>query len=155
MLVVKFSNLFRYPFSAESHVFIELQKELKFIEEYLEIEKVRLDDRLQYEIKVDDELLNFKIPGMILQPIVENSIIHGISQMKSGGEVSIKCFMQNSNCVIEVIDNGKVFNFNNISSGFGISGVKERLELLYGSKDLLSIVRDQKTKVSITIPNES
>ena len=144
-----------FCFPKFSHVFIELQKELKFIEEYLEIEKVRLDDRLQYEIKVDDELLNFKIPGMILQPIVENSIIHGISQMKSGGEVSIKCFMQNSNCVIEVIDNGKVFNFNNISSGFGISGVKERLELLYGSKDLLSIVRDQKTKVSITIPNES
>ena len=108
--------------------------------------------RLEYEIEVDDDLKDVEIPGMLLQPLVENSIKHGISPLKSGGKISIHCHIIGDKCIISVRDSGKGFEQQGSSDGFGLRGVKERMNLIYGEDGLLEISRNNGTEIRIEVP---
>ncbi len=86
-VVGKLSRLFRYTLEASNKDKVSLKQEVEFIKEYLDLEKVRLAERLEYEIKTDKDLEELMIPGMLLQPLVENSIKHGIAPLKNGGRI--------------------------------------------------------------------
>jgi len=151
-LIEKFSDLFRYPLNVENKEFIELNQEIDFIKLYLEIEKVRLDERLTYDILVDKNLNDFLIPSMILQPLVENSIIHGISPLKSGGKITIQCTMEKKGCCIRISDSGIGFSNKQHKKRFGIRGVQERLKLLYESDHIFEIKSENGVEINIVLP---
>ncbi|NIR70028.1 hypothetical protein GWN42_22695 [candidate division KSB1 bacterium] len=152
-MVQKLSHLFRYTLDAGGHRLMKLQDEIKIIEDYLEIEKVRLGDRLTYQIDVDKQLDDFKIPGLLLQPLVENSVKHGISPKKKVGKINVTCSKRDGFCVISVRDTGDGFvKRAEKSNGFGLSGVRERLELFYGDRHDFKITNDSGTCIEIRLP---
>ncbi|MFQ5865306.1 MAG: response regulator [bacterium] len=103
-MVQKLSHLFRYTLDASNYEYMKLNEEVEFIKDYLEIEKVRLGDRLSYSIELDKKLADFSIPGMLLQPLVENSVKHGIATTKTGGNIQIKCLASNGFEAVEKIN---------------------------------------------------
>ncbi len=151
-LIEKFSTLFRYPFTEMKSEFAELNTEIEFIENYLEIEQSRLGKRLEYHVEVDKALTDFPIPVMVLQPLVENSIIHGISPLKEGGVITVKCVPENNMCKIVISDTGVGFNTDSNKNGFGISGVKERLSLYYPGNHQFNIESSTGVKITLVIP---
>jgi len=122
--------------------FVPLGEELDLVEAYLDIERARFEDRLQVHIDVPWELRNLRIPALVIQPLVENSIKHGISECVSGGEVRISARLDESTMIISVADTGLGVNETALarrqSRGLGLSNVKQRLER-YGSTNAVSL----------------
>ncbi len=154
-MVQKLSHLFRYILDASNHEFMKLIEEVEFIEEYLEIEKVRLGERLSYNIELDNKLADFSIPGLLLQPLVENSVKHGIATTETGGNIQVKCATNNGFCEIKIDDNGKGFNTLSNHEGFGLNAVRERLALYYGAEYELLISNKNGVQILMRIPIQS
>ncbi|MGC9772366.1 sensor histidine kinase [Fervidobacterium islandicum] len=117
------AELFRTVFQAPE--VWTLKDELELAARYLEIQKLRIEG-LNYEIKVDAECDKVRIPSLVLQPIVENAVIHGIAKSKDGRKILIECFIENGRVVIKVIDDGK--GSENIVPGTGLKLVEELLK---------------------------
>ncbi len=154
-ILQKLSHLFRYTLAASNQEFTKLEEEMLIIEEYLEIEKIRLQDRLTYQIEMDENLSALMIPGMLLQPLVENSVKHGIATNKDGGHIEIRCQQMKRKCEIEIVDTGKGFNKSSDGNGFGLRSVKDRLTLYYGQEYELKIFQKNGTHIKIVLPKES
>lgn len=134
-MIAQLSDLFRYQLKASKTELVTLAEELDFVENYLELEKARFEDRLQVVIDVPMDVRQELVPPMILQPLVENSIKHGISSLIEGGEISIRVQRKGSDIQFEVADTGvgvadtsQLFNV-----GVGLTNTKLRLEKQYGS----------------------
>ncbi len=154
-MVQKLSHLFRYTLDASNHDMMTLSGELALIREYLEIEKVRLGERLSFQIEMDEKLADMPIPGLLLQPLVENSIKHGIAPAKNGGNLRIQCREHNGRCQIEIADAGKGFNKPEVEEGFGLSGVRDRLALHYGEDYAFEMANDSGVRIFLRIPLDS
>lgn len=116
---------------------VSLQKELEFLTCYLEIERVRFQDRLTTSVEVDTAALDAPVPNLILQPIVENALRHGIAQTRGPGRVEISAKRENGSLRIRVRDNGPGFVAitrpdDGLKEGLGLSNTRARLEQLYG-----------------------
>ena len=151
-MVQKLSGLFRHTLEASKHELVKLKDELEVSQEYLEIEKARLGKRLDYSIEMDESLADFLIPGFIIQPLVENSVKHGIAPLKSGGQINIQCTKNTNTCQIEISDNGIGLPSNENCNGFGLSGVKERLALYYGDKYRFEISNEAGVRIRMLLP---
>jgi len=151
-MVQKLSGLFRHTLEASKHELVKLKDELEVSQEYLEIEKARLGKRLDYSIEMDESLADFLISGFIIQPLVENSVKHGIAPLKSGGQINIQCTKNTNTCQIEISDNGIGLPSNENCNGFGLSGVKERLALYYGDKYQFKISNEAGVKIRMLLP---
>ncbi len=137
LMVIKLSDFMRYALSRKDEQPVTLQSELENIRLYLDIEKVRFGDRLFIEEQIDPGCLNTKIPVMILQPLYENAIKHGVYE--STDKVTIATSVSSSNEYIEMTISNN-FDPEVISAkgtGTGLSNVSRRLELLYGNKAML------------------
>jgi len=141
-----------------SDEFCTLGEELKIIESYLDIEKARFEERLTVEIDVSDEIAKMRIPALILQPIVENAIKHGISENRSGGHIGISAEMDDAGekLVIEVSDTGSGKGDLDVDEpyGVGLSNVRGRLRSYYGPDAGLGLEIDKNghTVATITLP---
>lgn len=141
-----------------SDEFCTLGEELKIIESYLEIEKARFEERLTVEIDVSDEIAKMRIPALILQPIVENAIKHGISENRSGGHIGISAEIDDAGekLVIEVSDTGSGKGDLDVDEpyGVGLSNVRGRLRSYYGPDAGLGLEIDENghTVATITLP---
>lgn len=141
--------------------FSSLGDELKLIESYLEIERARFEERLQVKIEVAPELLNVRVPSLILQPLVENAVKHGISAKKNGGEVGIKAKIENQNLILEVTDTGAGVDENLLAkrrqNGVGLQNIENRLRSYYGENANLKIEsrNGQGTTARITFPTSA
>jgi two-component system, LytTR family, sensor kinase len=151
-MIQKLARMFRYVLDSADRHQVRLEEELAIVRDYLEIEKIRLADRLNYRITMAPEMEDFSVPALLLQPLVENSIKHGIAPRQSGGEVKIDCLMTEEHGVIEVRDNGRGFSPEAGSQGFGLRGVRERLDLLYGDRHQFNIIEDGGVCVRIELP---
>lgn len=134
-MIAELSDLFRYQLKASREDFVTLEEELDFVNKYLKLEKRRFEDRLQINIEVADGLLSRKIPPMLLQPLVENSVKHGISPLVKGGKINIIIKEQHEKLIFEINDTGvgvedkeRIFNV-----GVGISNTQKRLQKMYDS----------------------
>jgi sensor histidine kinase YesM len=154
-MVQKLAHLLRFTLDASNHELMKLSDELQVIREYLAIEKIRLGERLSYEISIDEALTEVSIPGLLLQPLVENSVKHGIAPAKNGGHISITCREQNGHCQIEIVDTGKGFEASEVVEGFGLSGVKERLALHYGNDCAFEMAANSGVRILLRIPLDS
>ncbi|MFH1194879.1 MAG: histidine kinase [bacterium] len=156
-IIFNLSDIYRKVLSLPENVLIKLEEELQLIGEYLEIEKTRMGDRLDYEISVDKNLSDVQIPPLILQIIVENAIIHGLSPKKEGGKVEIKIEPAGDFISIRIKDNGVGIKSNYRGSGFGIYSIEQRLKLIYSGKALFAILPCEEggTLVTIKLPHEN
>ena len=111
--------------------------ELEMVRRYLEIQQVRFSDRLRTETRIDPATLDALVPNFVLQPLVENAVLHGISSESSGDActITISSVRQNGTLQLEVRDNGPGLNREHgDTDGIGISNTRERLDQLYGDK---------------------
>jgi len=157
-LLVKLSQILRRLLRKDEN-FVPLREELEFIENYLAIETVRFGpEKLQFREQIDGETLDALVPSMLLQPLVENSIRHGLSPRLEGGEIRVRTARLDGRLVIEVEDNGVGITEERIpkidGSGIGISNVSERLKVLYGKDCALRIesVPGLGTTIRIELP---
>ncbi|MEW5982831.1 MAG: histidine kinase [Acidobacteriota bacterium] len=141
-LILKLSNLLRRLLRSQDH-FVTLREELGSVDEYLDIEVIRFGSQLQVEKEVSPETLDLTVPSMILQPLVENSIKHGLAPKVGGGRIVIRSHRENGQAVIEVDDDGLGMSPDRLetirSAGIGISNVDERLRVIYGDSCRLKI----------------
>lgn len=139
-LILNLSNYFRSTLEIEGD-FSTLEKELILIKAYIAIEQARFSDRLLVKFSIDENLINIKFPILLLQPIVENAIKHGILKKIDGGVVSIFIKDNQDKIYVEISDNGVGFENTDksISTGIGLKNVNNRLKLLYGDKYNLNI----------------
>jgi LytS/YehU family sensor histidine kinase len=140
MYLVKFSKLIRQFFELSKENEISLAAEIDLLQGYLEIEKLRFKEKLNFKINVDDDLYteSTKVPTMILQPIIENAINHGIFNKEDNGEVIVNFKKgQNQTLIVEIIDDGVGFVNTNKSQNGKIKSsnvLKDRLHFLNNSK---------------------
>ncbi len=132
-----------------------LQDELDLIENYLKILQIRMGDRLQYQFNVDQQLLTCPFPIMLLQPVVENAIKHGLEPLPEGGLVMVDIKQIDKSLQIKVIDNGVGLKADNLK-GFGLMNVRQRLHSLFTEAGKLSLANNTSrgTIVSIEMPYE-
>jgi two-component system LytT family sensor kinase len=156
-LILKLSGLLRRLLRSQDH-FVTLREELEAIDEYLDIESARFGPTLQVEKDVSADSLDLVVPSMILQPLVENSIKHGLSRKVGGGRITIRSARNNGHGVIEVIDNGLGIETGRLEGvfggGIGLNNVNERLKVIYGAnyRLKLSSVPGQGTCARVEIP---
>nr|MBP8976260.1 histidine kinase [Bacteroidota bacterium] len=119
----------------DAHKEIPLEEELQYISQYLQIEKVRFQNRLVVKEKIDPETADGAVPRFLLQPIIENSVTHGIAPKPNGGTISIQTERTDGWLTIMVEDNGAgVHQSNQTKSGIGLKITQERLARMYGSR---------------------
>ncbi|MGC2420095.1 MAG: histidine kinase [Candidatus Acidiferrales bacterium] len=160
-VVVKLSNILR-RLLRQHETFVPLHEELEFIDDYLGIEEIRFGrDKLQIFKEIDEQTLDAFIPSMLLQPIIENAIKHGLAPRLEGGEIRLRTHRRDGRLLIDIEDNGIGISPERLrevyGGGIGISNVHERLRLLYGEQFKMDI-RSQEgegTQIHIEIPEVS
>ncbi len=162
-LIYCLSDLLRYNLNQGTQLHT-IGAEITNIEKYLYIQKVRFKTRLEYDINVSEDLKSYRILNMVIQPIVENSVIHGIAPRRDGGKISIYAEKYKEELVISIIDNGNGFPKDVLldiqqcknKSGLGFQNTDRRLKQYYGKQYGLKIVKSDYSgsTVTITIPAE-
>jgi two-component system sensor histidine kinase YesM len=147
-IIEAFTNLLRISLSKGKEI-ISVHEELSHIKSYLTIQKIRYEDKLDYEIQVDANMLEYKLIKLILQPLVENAIYHGIKEKRGNGRILIKGEIKGNTLIFTISDNGKgmeeellnkinymLKNGNEKKSeiGYGIFNVNERIKIIYGDE---------------------
>lgn len=164
-MIISLSKFFRISIS-RGRTIIPLKEELEHVKLYLTIQKIRFGDKFNYLIDIDERLFNYQIIKLILQPIVENAIVHGLKEMEEPSNIIIKGKIENNFIVFDVIDNGfgilpnkikeiyKSFEDKNLHNGVGIKNVYERLKIYYGNDSEIKIFSnlDEGTDIRIFIP---
>jgi two-component system LytT family sensor kinase len=158
-LIIDLSNYFRITLKREED-YAPLKEEIEFICSYLSIEKARFGDRLKVNINIPEYMLDYNIPVFIIQPIIENSIKHGILNKPNGGVINLTAELEGDTIVYSIEDTGVGMSEERLDEiktnwpGIGLRNVNERLKLLFGQNSCLQI--DSKlgigTKVRFTIP---
>ena len=138
-VILNLSDLYRKILSLPESAPISLAEELDLVRRYLEIEKVRLEDRLEYRIDAEPGLLSVRIPPLVVQALVENAVVHGLVPRKDGGRVDIAACAAAGRIRITVADNGVGISAPSRRSGFGLPSVEERLRLFAGADAEFSI----------------
>jgi LytS/YehU family sensor histidine kinase len=134
---------------------VTMQQELEFLNGYLEIERVRFQDRLTTSVTVDPQVLDHRVPNLILQPIVENAMRHAISN-SNGGRIDIVVTAENGMLRIQVKDNGPGLRLvrsvsDRTKHGLGLANTKARLERLYGSAHSLDLANEPAGGLVVTM----
>jgi len=142
-MMTRLGDLLRMSLEAASTQITTVSRELEFVNCYLEIEKVRFGERLNVTLDIAPEVLDAAVPHLLLQPLVDNAVKHGISKLLAGGEIRIIVTAQDGELQIEIRDNGPGVRKEGTfpASGLGLRITRERLESLYGqdhSVELLS-----------------
>ncbi len=142
ILIAKLADTFRYALRSTTEDLVPLAVELEFIENYLALEKEHFTHRLRVEILADETITDASIPPMLLQPLVENAIKHGIGPSKTGGKIKITCREDNGFVAIHVCDSGLGYEGDlstmTKSGGIGLRNTMLRLERLYNEKIQIS-----------------
>ncbi|MCC2604238.1 sensor histidine kinase [Planctobacterium marinum] len=159
-MVSRLSDFLRYSLDKDPIKKVPLEQEIQALSLYLDIEKVRFDERLDVQWKVDEDTSKALVPSLILQPLVENAIKYAISKMEQGGEICIATRLFGRDLLLEVADNGPGADIVNgqlhRTNGVGLTNIQERLHSLYGQDYSFVVSHNDPTgiKVSIRIPYE-
>jgi sensor histidine kinase YesM len=133
----------------------DLGRELQVIRPYLEILKVRMEERLSTEIHVSDGLLSAEFPPMMIQTLVENAIKHGLEPKPEGGNLRVAAEIVHGKLAVSVADTGLGFGkAPTAGTGVGLANIRERLQLLYGNKASVTVAENlpSGTVVTVTVP---
>ena len=167
-MVLSLSSLLRQSLETEN-AFTTLKEEVEHAKEYINIQKYRYNDKFNVEWHIDRNCLNLRVVKIMLQPLLENSIYHGIKPMDGKGLIKVKAFIKNKNLVIEIKDNGVGMDAQSIiqlnedldkeyiqrNSHIGLVNVNQRVKLLFGEKygmEVASSLKEAGIKVTLTLP---
>lgn len=151
-MIAELSDFLRRVLADSAKHQVPLREEMDFAQKYLDIQKVRFVDRLQLSVDVPENLLRAQVPTLILQPIVENAIKHGIAKRAQGGQIRIAAASSNGFLTLTVYNDGP--SLSEATPGIGISNMRTRLESLYGQAFCLDM-RNQPpggVEVSVSVP---
>ena len=126
------------------------EENVDFANRYLEIEKMRFNDKLDFSLEMDPALENMQIPRFLIQPLVENSIKHGISKITKKGVVNVTVKQKDNNLVISVRDNGPDFP-DDLLSGYGLQSIYDKLDLLYPDRYKIQMHNGNDKNITITL----
>lgn len=144
--ITELSNILRSSMQAEKSETVPLERELDIVKDYLALEHIRFEDRLQIEYAIDEDTLDQPVPPMMLQTLVENAIKHGISKQKDGGLVRVISDYRDNHHELIVQNTGHLNGKSTGSDGFGIKSTRNRLALLFGGKATFDI-RDNENEM--------
>jgi two-component system LytT family sensor kinase len=153
-MLTDLSDLLRMSFENLEVQEIPLKQELEFLRKYLEIEQTRFHDRLEVKMDIAADTLDASVPNMILQPLVENAIKHGISPKADGGHINIGASRNNGHLHLSVSDDGVGIAENDaklIAEGVGLSNTRRRLKHLYGSGHKFELLPEGDHGVSVVL----
>jgi two-component system LytT family sensor kinase len=159
-LITKLSGILRRLMRSSDH-FVTLREELDSIDEYLDIEVIRFGPKLNVVKQISPETLDIIVPSMILQPLVENSVKHGLARKVGEGRITIKTVLRDGHAVIEVLDDGLGMSEERLEQalggGIGLNNVNERLRTIYGANYRLKLTSSPGagTSVRMEIPELS
>ncbi|CAN5237771.1 histidine kinase [soil metagenome] len=137
-MIARLSELLRYTLEGTSEQEVPLQQELSFLDDYLEIMRIRFQGRLQVDTEADPDVLEALVPNLILQPLVENAIEHGVARVEGIGQITIGAERSGDRLVLEVRDNGPPpADSVPPRDGVGLTNTRARLEQLYGADQRL------------------
>jgi sensor histidine kinase YesM len=133
-MVARIGELLRLSLGADESE-VTLSRELMLVKQYLEIERIRFGDRLTFEISVPDELLETMVPNLMLQPLVENAIVHGVGPKPGPGRVTLEAIGAPDSLLLRVTDDGVGLQHAKPHGGHGIGvrNTRARLEAMYGT----------------------
>ena len=154
-MISRLSLLLRYTLESTDAHEVSLKEELAFLDRYLEIEKTRFGNRLSVLHDIDPETLNARVPNLLLQPLVENAILHGIEPQSKPGRIELRAHRDNEHLRIEVRDNGAGLPGADLpSEGVGLTNTRARLQQLYGNRQSIefSNAAEGGLRVRVTIP---
>lgn len=156
-LIVRLGDMFRIALRKDKTQEVPLREELEFLQAFLHIHQTLMGKRLRTEWEIEPETLDALVPNLILQPLVENAVQHGLAPLEAGGRIKISAARQNGSLLLRVLDDGQGFapaSADQKSDGIGLSNTRARLENLYAGAHEFSIYEpaDGGTGVAIEIP---
>ncbi len=157
LAINQLSNILRNSLVTEKRGLTKFEDELKMVKDYLGLEGIRFEERLKTELDIDSASLDFMVPPLMIQTLVENGIKHGISKLKDGGVIQIKTKVENDRLKIHIRNSGH-FQLNGAkktSVGMGLDNTRQRLKLIYGDEASFRILTESNTFVltEIVIPH--
>jgi len=155
-MIAGLSEFLRKVLEESNRQEVSLGEEMEFLQKYLDIQKVRFADRLQFEVDVPKELFSAQVPSLILQPMVENAVKHGIAKRVQGGAIRVAAVRSNGSLTLSVYNDGPRLpvGWEKNASGIGINNARTRLHGLYGGAFQLNM-RNQEpdgVEASVTVP---
>jgi signal transduction histidine kinase len=153
-LILRLGELLRQVLKPQTSDEVPLAQELDFIKGYLEIEQARLGERLQVNWDVASDTLQAKVPGLILQPLVENAVQHGIAPFARAGKLVIRAVRDNGFLCLQVRDSGPGLpdDIKARPLGIGLSNTQTRLQRLYGERQRFELINDNGLVVNLRLP---
>lgn len=154
-MLTALSEILRYSLESSKHEKVQLSEELEIIHRYIAIIKIQMESRLDFAIKIPEQMHAYLIPPMILQILIENSIKHGIDKLRSGGLIELQGSEQNNNLEFIVTNTIATTASPTVTTGIGLKNIRQRLNLLYGDRASINLSSNQQQfSVTITIPKE-
>nr|WP_086938185.1 histidine kinase [Thaumasiovibrio occultus] len=141
LVLEKLTDLLRVTLKKSREMWVSLEEEITLITSYLAIQKVRLGDRLDYTINVNVDSRKFDVPSILIQPLVENAVLHGIEPKLDGGRIDISIYQEETSLVFLISDTGVGLNAPSFhkGSGVGLTNIKDRLCFLFHDQASLTI----------------
>ncbi len=151
-MIARLGDLLRHSFESGHEAEVTVRRELALLGLYVDILQVRYGDRLTVAICIEDGILEALVPSLVLQPLVENAIVHGVERRENGGTVLVEGLRSGGSLLLRVVDDGVPDDFAELghtvgSGGVGLQNTKERLQQLYGSKHRFTLSRESTGRV--------
>jgi signal transduction histidine kinase len=150
-MIARLGDFLRLTLKSSNAQIVEFEQELEFLKCYLDIEHIRFQDRLTVELDIDSHALTAMVPNLILQPIVENAVRHGVARQTNPGHISIRARREGERLIVRVEDNGPGLKAKSNGSGIGISNTRARLEQFYGRDFSFEIANSAERGASVTL----
>jgi len=150
-MITRLANILRYNLQRDRHHTVPLASEVEIVSDYLALELIRFESRLRVQIEIDDAAREVPVPPMLLQTLVENAIKHGVEDLPSGSEISIRASLDNGSLRIAVENEGVLIEPHASSTRIGLINARERLRILYGERATLQLTPSPNGRVAATL----
>lgn len=152
--VTQLSNILRNTLMMEKNKVIAFDEEIRIVTDYLNLEKIRFEERLNYTINVAPGAASFSVPPLLLQTLIENGIKHGISRLTEGGRISLDAAIKENKLNVIIRNSGYFDEHRKSDTGFGLKSTRDRLSYVFGNEAEIAIVNENENVVrtDITIP---
>jgi two-component system, LytTR family, sensor kinase len=154
-VTLQLSELLRRTLKSGAAQVISLEEEIEFLKIYLAIEQVRLKERLNVDLKIDPATFIAAIPPLLLQPLVENAVRHGIAPIPGKGTVSVSSHLENDTLILEIHDTGPGINGGapyDLNEGIGLKNTRARLQTLYGANHYFELTNQNGLTIRMSLP---
>jgi signal transduction histidine kinase len=150
-MIARLGDFLRLTLKSSDAQIVDFEQELEFLKCYLDIERIRFQDRLTVELDIESQALTAMVPNLILQPIVENAVRHGVARQTNPGYITIQARREGERLIVRVEDNGPGLKTKSNGSGIGLSNTRARLEQFYGRDFSFQITNSAERGASVTL----